>query len=148
MQGKLEDGSYTAEVMLTGGSGRSGIQSPANLHIENNEITAEIIWSSPNYDYMEVGGNAYYPLNSEGNSVFKIAVPALDRDIPVLAETVAMSEPHMIEYTIKFDSSTLKPTDAPVMFIWYISAAVILAASIFIAAFAAKRKKKKHEKIN
>lgn len=121
MQEKFEDGSYTAEVTLTGGSGRSGIQSPANLDIKDNKITAEIIWSSPNYDYMEVDGIAYYPVNTEGNSTFEIAVPALDSDIPVLAETVAMSEPHMIEYTINFNSSTLKSADNSAIYIFCIS---------------------------
>lgn len=40
MQEKFEDGSYTAEVTLTGGSGRSGIRSPANLHIDDGKIMA------------------------------------------------------------------------------------------------------------
>lgn len=145
MQEKFEDGNYTAEVTLTGGSGRSGIQSPADLHIEDGKITAEIIWSSPNYDYMEVDGIAYYPVNSEENSAFQIVIPAFDRDIPVLAETVAMSEPHMIEYTMNFNSSTLKSSDNSAIYIFGISAAV-LAAIVFTSAFAAKRKKKQNEK--
>lgn len=141
MEEKFEDGSYTAEVVLTGGSGRSGIQSPADIDIKDGKITAEIIWSSPNYDYMEIDGIAYYPVNSEGNSAFRIAVPAFDSDIPLLAETVAMSEPHMIEYTIKFNPSTLKPTDDPTGYILYISAAA-LAAIVITAALAVKRKRK------
>ena len=130
MEEKFEDGSYTAEVVLTGGSGRSGIQSPVDIDIKDGKITAEIIWSSP-----------YYPVNSEGNSAFRIAVPAFDSDISLLAETVAMSEPHMIEYTIKFNSSTLKPTDDPTGYILYISTAA-LAAIVITAAFAVKRTRK------
>lgn len=94
---------------------------------------------------MEVDGIAYYPVNSEENSAFEIAIPALDSDIPVLAETVAMSEPHMIEYTIKFDSSTLKSADNSAGYILYISAAALTAA-VFTAVFAVKRKKKNNEK--
>ncbi len=148
MQHKFDDGEYSAEVTLNGGSGRTSIKSPANLHIENGEITAEIVWSSPNYDYMEVDGVSYYPVNADGNSTFQIVVSALDSDITVLAETVAMSEPHMIEYTINFNSSTLKSADNTAGIFMCIFVAAILAVSVFSAAFTVKRKKKQNEKIN
>lgn len=148
MQHKFDDGDYTAEVTLTGGSGRSSVKSPADLHIENGEITAEIVWSSPNYDYMRVDGVDYYPVNTEGNSAFVISIPEFDEDIPLLAETVAMSEPHMIEYTINFNSSTLKSADNSAGIFIYISAAAVIAVSVFAAAFTLKRKKKHNEKNN
>ncbi|MCM1023069.1 MAG: hypothetical protein NC395_03305 [Prevotella sp.] len=140
MKQKFDDGNYTAEVILSGGSGRASIKSPADIQISDGEITAEIVWSSPNYDYMEVEGTTYYPVNSKGNSTFIIAVPALDSDIPMLAETVAMSEPHIIEYTIKFNSSTIKSTDNPAGIFIYFSAAAVLAISVLAVVFAAKRK--------
>ena len=44
----LEDGSYTAEVTLEGGSGRASIESPATLTVKDGKVTASIVWSSPN----------------------------------------------------------------------------------------------------
>lgn len=104
----LEDGAYTIEVALTGGSGRADVDSPAHLTVNQGQMQAQIVWSSPYYDYMEVDGRGYAPINEEGNSVFSIAVPALDEEIAVSAETVAMSMPHTIEYTLRFDSATLR----------------------------------------
>ena len=48
----LEDGDYTMDVTLTGGSGRATIDSPAAIKVEGDKATATIVWSSPNYDYM------------------------------------------------------------------------------------------------
>lgn len=50
-------------------------------------MTAEITWSSPNYDYMIVDGEKYLPVNTEGNSVFEIPVAALDTALAVTADT-------------------------------------------------------------
>ena len=104
----LKDGKYTAQVSLAGGSGRASVESPAAIEIKGEDATATIIWSSPNYDYMMVDGKKYEPVNKDGNSTFEIPVSVFDAEMPVTADTVAMSEPHEIEYTLNFDSSTLK----------------------------------------
>lgn len=104
----LKDGNYTAEVSLEGGSGKASVESPAKLTVKDNKITAVIKWSSPNYDYMVVEGEKYEMTNKEGNSTFEIPVAGFDKPIPVKANTVAMSEPHEIDYTLKFDSESLK----------------------------------------
>ena len=104
----LEDGTYTAEVTLEGGSGRASIESPATLTVKDGKVTASIVWSSPNYDYMIVEGKKLLPVNTEGNSVFEIPVASFDTALDVIADTVAMSKPHEIEYKITFDSSTIK----------------------------------------
>ena len=65
-------------------------------------------WSSPNYDYMIVDDEKYFPVNTDGNSVFEIPVAALDTPLTVIGDTVAMSKPHEIEYTLTFLSDTLK----------------------------------------
>lgn len=104
----LEEGNYTADVSLEGGSGKATVESPAKLTVKDNEITAVIKWSSPNYDYMVVDGEKYEMTNKEGNSTFEIPVAGFDGPIPVKANTVAMSEPHEIDYTLKFDSESLK----------------------------------------
>ena len=101
------DGSYTCAVTLEGGSGRATVESPAALTVADGAMTATIVWSSPNYDYMLIDGEKYLPINTEGNSTFVIPVAALDTALPVTADTVAMSTPHEIDYTLTFDSATL-----------------------------------------
>ena len=101
-----EDGDYTCEVTLKGGSGRASVQSPAALTVKDGIVTAEIIWSSPYYEYMLVDEIQYDPVNEEGNSTFEIPV-VLDTEIAVSALTMAMSQPHLIDYTLYFDSTTL-----------------------------------------
>lgn len=108
---KLEDGSYTVEVRLEGGSGRAEVESPASLTVEKGQASATIAWSSPYYDYMKVDGKKYDPVNTEGNSVFTIPVAGFDRNLPVTADTIAMSEPHEIEYTLYFDSGSIKKAE-------------------------------------
>ena len=103
----LADGEYTVNVSLEGGSGRAKINSPARLTVSKGEVFAEIVWGSSNYDCMTVGGEKYYPQNTEGNSEFLIPVTGFDYKMPVSANTTAMSTPHEIEYTLYFDSATI-----------------------------------------
>lgn len=98
------DGSYTCEVTLEGGSGRATVDSPAALTVADGKMTATIVWSSPNYDYMIVDGEKYLPTNTEGNSTFEIPLSALGVPLSVVADTVAMSTPHEIEYTLTFSA--------------------------------------------
>ena len=102
------DGSYTCEVTLEGGSGRATVDSPAALTVADGKMTATIVWSSPNYDYMIVDGEKYLPTNTEGNSTFEIPVSALGTPLSVVADTVAMSTPHEIEYTLTFSAPSEK----------------------------------------
>ncbi len=104
-----KDGTYTVNVTLTGGTGKASVTSPAKVTVQGNTATAEIAWSSPNYDYMVAGGQKYLPVNSEGNSVFSIPITAFDAPVTVLADTTAMSVPHEIEYQLVFDSASLAP---------------------------------------
>ena len=96
------DGEYNVNVVLEGGSGRATVDSPAALTVADGKMTATIVWSSPNYDYMVVDGEKYLPTNTEGNSTFVIPVAALGTPLSVTADTVAMSTPHEIEYTLTF----------------------------------------------
>ena len=96
------DGEYNVQVVLEGGSGRATVDSPAALTVADGKMTATIVWSSPNYDYMIVDGEKYLPTNTEGNSTFEIPVSALGTPLTVTADTVAMSTPHEIEYTLTF----------------------------------------------
>lgn len=108
----VEDGSYTIELTMEGGSGRASIQSPAQLAIADGAATATLEWSSPNYDYMLVNGEKYLPVNTEGNSVFEVPVEALDVPLTMIGDTVAMSTPHEVEYTVTFHSETLESAES------------------------------------
>lgn len=101
------DGSYTCDVTLSGGTGRAKIETPAAIEIKDGQITAAIVWSSSHYEYMMLGETRYDPVNAEGNSTFVIPIE-FDTDIAVSALTNAMSEPHLIDYTLRFDSAALK----------------------------------------
>ena len=103
-----EDGSYTMELLFEGGSGKAQILSPAAVTISEGKAVATLQWSSPNYDYMVVDGEKYLPVNTEGNSVFEIPVAAFDEPFVVIGDTVAMSKPHEIEYTLTFLSATMQ----------------------------------------
>lgn len=105
---KLADGVYTVDVKMEGGSGKASIESPAVLTVKNGKATAKIIWSSDKYDKMVVNYLEYTPEIIDGHSVFEIPVSGFDYRMPVQAETTAMSEPHMIDYTLYFDSATIK----------------------------------------
>lgn len=108
----LEDGVYQIAVSMSGGSGRATIESPAQMTVEQGVATVNIQFSSPNYDYMRVGERTYYPVNQEGNSTFAIPVTAFDEDMVVVADTVAMSTPHEITYTLRFDSQSVRKVDS------------------------------------
>ncbi len=97
----LADGTYQAEVTLTGGSGKATISSPAVITVKDGKIMATLVWTSPNYDYMIVEGEKYLNEAEAGeNSAFTVTVSSLDTEIPVIGDTVAMSKPHEVEYTL------------------------------------------------
>lgn len=104
----LADGVYTVEVTLEGGSGKAGVESPARLTVQDGAMTATLVWSSSNYDYMVVDGETYQPTTLEPGSTFEIPVSALDQEISVVADTTAMGTPHEVEYTLTFDSASVQ----------------------------------------
>lgn len=105
----LEDGLYTVEVTLEGGSGRAGVESPAVLTVADGVCTATLVWSSDKYDFMMVDGEKFEPTFSGGHAVFTVPVSGFDYRMPVQADTVAMSTPHLIDYTLIFDSASIAP---------------------------------------
>ena len=108
---QLEEGIYTVDLAFEGGSGKAKVLSPATVTVSGENVTATIQWSSPNYDYMIVDGEKYLPVNTEGDSVFEIPVLFFDKPMDVIGDTVAMSKPHEIEYTLTFYSDTMKPAE-------------------------------------
>lgn len=107
---EIPDGSYWIRVSMTGGSGRASISSPTGFYVKDGQATADIHWSSANYDYMKLDGVRYEAFtDAAGHSAMTIPVSALDTAIPVLADTTAMSKPYEIEYELSFDGSALLP---------------------------------------
>ena len=109
--GSLADGSYTADVTLTGGSGKASVASPAVILVKDGKLTAKIQFSSANYDYAILDGTRYESDTSSGYSVFEIPIPGFDQEVPITADTTAMSKPHEIDYTLNFASATLKEAE-------------------------------------
>ena len=105
----LADGDYQVDVTLEGGSGRASVESPAQMTAENGKVTATIVWSSSNYDYMKVDGVCYDAVIENDRSVFTIPVTCFDWKMAVVADTIAMSQPHEIDYALRFDSASISP---------------------------------------
>ena len=57
---------------------------------------------------MMVGDEKFLPVNETGNSAFEIPVAGFDSPLPVQADTTAMSQPYLIDYTLLFDSATIE----------------------------------------
>ncbi len=104
----LQDGTYCVDLTFEGGSGKAEILSPATLTVADGKMTATLQWNSPNYDYMVVDGEKYLPIRTEGGSVFELPVSGLDEPMDVIGDTVAMSRPHEVEYTLTFQSGTIQ----------------------------------------
>ena len=104
----LEDGEYSIQVDLEGGSGKASVSSPTLMLVKNGRRYAELQWSSSNYDYMIVDGEKFQNESEEGrNSVFTIPVTALDDKMEVIADTLAMGAPHEIDYTLTFYEASI-----------------------------------------
>lgn len=97
----IEDGTYSCEVKLTGGSGKATVESPAEVVVAGEEKTVRLVWSSTHYDYMKVADIRYDNEAAEGeNSVFTIPFSGFDEEFTVIGDTTAMSVPHEIEYQL------------------------------------------------
>ena len=104
----LEDGEYSIQVDLEGGSGKASVSSPTLMLVKNGRMYAQLQWSSSNYDYMIVSGEKFLNESEEGrNSVFTIPVTALDDKMEVIADTLAMGAPHEIDYTLTFYEASI-----------------------------------------
>lgn len=104
----MEDGEYSIQVDLEGGSGKASVSSPTLMLVKNGRMYAELQWSSSNYDYMIVDGEKFQNESEEGrNSVFTIPVTALDDKMEVIADTLAMGAPHEIDYTLTFYEASI-----------------------------------------
>lgn len=104
----LEDGVYTAEVFLEGGSGKTKVESPAEFYVEDGMVRAKIQFGSSNYDYVIVEDEKCTLLSEEGNSSFLIPVAGFDYNLLLTADSIALGKARELDYTIRFDSTTIK----------------------------------------
>ena len=106
-----EDGEYSIQVDLEGGSGKASVTSPTILTVEDGKAYAQIQWSSSNYDYMIVAGNTYLNESDEGMaSKFHIPITKMDEEMSVIADTTAMGTPHEVNYVFTFYSESIGST--------------------------------------
>lgn len=99
----LEDGEYSIQVNMSGGSGRANVTTPTWLIVKDGKAWAKLLWSSTYYDYMIVGGKKYLNETTDGgNSTFTIPIAVMDEDMPVIADTTAMGDPVEIKYELTF----------------------------------------------
>lgn len=104
----LSDGEYTVGAELSGGSGKASVVSPAALSVSEGKAEVRVEFSSPYFDYVLLDGTKYKPVSSSGNSVFELPADGLDYEMPITADTTAMSQAHEIQYTLYFDSTTIR----------------------------------------
>ena len=89
-------------VSLEGGTGKATILSPVALSTEDGQTYAHFVWTSSNYDLMIVNDIEYRPVSLEPGSTFVIPIEPDQRSLEIQAQTTAMSEPHLINYTVHF----------------------------------------------
>lgn len=101
-----QTGTFPVAITMEGGTGKAHIESPVMVTKDVQGMRAKLVWSSENYDYMIVEGIRYENENAGGPSTFTIPVASLDKPLPVIADTVAMSKPHEIAYTIYWNAES------------------------------------------
>ncbi len=101
----LADGTYSVDVEFEGGTGKAKILSPAELVVKDGVLVVTVTWSSKNYDYMIVNDVKYMNLTPGKNSSFSFPINELGKPSDVIGDSVAMSNPHEIEYKLTFTLS-------------------------------------------
>lgn len=140
---EMEDGEYAIGVEVVGGTGRTTISSPAGLIVKDGLAYARIEWSSSSYDYMIVGGEKYLPVNEEGYSTFEIPILVFNEEMPVIADTTAMSTPHEIDYSLRFLTDTITsknqtPREAAKRVVYMVIAIIAVCMAV---SFVSKRRR-------
>ena len=140
-----EDGEYSIQVDLEGGSGKASVTSPTLFTVEDGHGYARIQWSSSNYDYMIVDGEKILNenTNENGYSTFTIPVTAFDSEMSGIADTTAMGTPHEIAYALTFYADSIEskgalPQEAAKRVL--VVAAIIIVGGGILNHFVAKRR--------
>lgn len=111
----LADGSYKADdFSFEGGTGKTKLTCEG-ITVKNGKTYATIKFSSDKFTKLVADGIEYQPISNDGGSFFEIPA-TLNKDMTITGTTMAMTEPHDIEYTIhitKADASTPDATVTP-----------------------------------
>ncbi len=102
---------YLVEIGFEGGTGKAFIESPVEVTSVDGDLSAVFVWSSVNYDYMIVNGIRYDNENPGGPSTFTVSIDNITEPLTVIGDTVAMSTPHEIEYTVVWGEKTVTSTE-------------------------------------
>lgn len=142
----LPDGRYSVNVALTGGSGRASVSTPTLMIVKDGQASAQLMWSSSHYDWMQINGVTYQNEAEEGgNSVFTIPIPAFDAVIPIVADTTAMGDPVAIDYSLTFyresigDEGLIPQVAAKKVVIFAVG---IIIVGFFLNLFVKKKRKR------
>lgn len=107
----MADGTYKADdFTFSGGTGKTNITCEA-VTVKGGQTYATIKFSSDKFTKLVVNGTEYQPTSNEGGSYFEIPV-TLNADMTITGTTVAMTEPHDIDYTIHITKSETDTPDA------------------------------------
>ena len=111
------DGEYAPDgFSFSGGSGRVTI-SCERVTVLGGEAVATIVFDSPNYTAVAVGGLSYDGISTEDSTSFEIPIP-LNEDVEIVATTTAMSAPHDVAYTIHISLGEAPASDVPGGLVW------------------------------
>ena len=108
----LPEGEYAPDgFTFSGGTGKVTISCPS-IAVAGGEVTATLVFSSPNYPKLTVDGVEYVATHEGKTSIF--TVPAVvNADMTVVGTTTAMSKPHDIEYTVHIWMGETPPEAPP-----------------------------------
>lgn len=105
----LPEGEYAPDgFSFSGGTGKVTIDCPI-VRVRDGRATAVLAFSSPKYTWVKVDGVEYDGLTTESSSQFEVPVQ-LNADMRISAQTIAMSQPHEVEYTIRVDLAEAEET--------------------------------------
>ncbi len=102
----LEDGIYTMDVELAGGTDGESIASPAYVKIENGRPVVSLEWIGQSFDYMVVNEELYEPIEQDDKYYFELPIMAFDEPMDVIAGTTEADVPHETVYQLTFKSDT------------------------------------------
>lgn len=102
----LEDGIYECEAVLEG-KGRTTVQSPTLITVEEGVCTARIVFSTAKIDYIIVNDEKYTPVSTEGGAAFDIPVAVFDRKTAITVNSTAIKPATEVAYSVTFFSDTL-----------------------------------------
>lgn len=100
-----ENSSFLVDVYLEGGSGKTSLETPASVKTQDGSSFAVLVFKSKNYDYVVLDGKKYLNENPGGYSTFTLPVTLPLSEIHIAADTTAMSIPHEISYTVRFNEN-------------------------------------------